>query len=171
MDISRRCPEGSSESADAALYTTIRPLLYRIAFRVTRNHADAEDAVQETFLAVLQRSDQPTCTRAYLAIVVRNRAVSSFRDRRKDVRLDETLVVAAPVPTPPSHPTIRLSKYVKAAGGNRRLSTIWRAIAAGRTHREIARDLGTTVDAIRSLIYRSRKRLLRVAENGGASWS
>jgi len=45
------------EEALAALVSQYAATLYRVAFSVLRNPADAEDAVQETFLRVLRHRD------------------------------------------------------------------------------------------------------------------
>jgi RNA polymerase sigma-70 factor (ECF subfamily) len=48
----------AAEEAVAALVSTYAPTLYRVAFSVLRNAADAEDAVQEAFLRVLRHKDR-----------------------------------------------------------------------------------------------------------------
>ena len=53
--------EASNNAADeivAALVTTYAGTLYRVAFSVLRNAADAEDAVQEAFVRVLRHRDR-----------------------------------------------------------------------------------------------------------------
>lgn len=47
----------AKEEMLAALVEQYAPALYRVAFSVLRNAADAEDAVQETFLRVLRHRD------------------------------------------------------------------------------------------------------------------
>src|SRR3974390_916883 len=47
----------AKEDALAALVEQYAPTLYRVAFSVLRNAADAEDAVQEAFLRVLRHRD------------------------------------------------------------------------------------------------------------------
>ena len=47
----------AKEEALAALVEQYAPTLYRVAFSVLRNTADAEDAVQEAFLRVLRHRD------------------------------------------------------------------------------------------------------------------
>ncbi|HEY0786879.1 MAG TPA: RNA polymerase sigma factor, partial [Acidobacteriaceae bacterium] len=52
---------GSEQAADETISALVRQYsqpLYRVAFSVTRNHAEAEDAVQETFLRVLKNRDK-----------------------------------------------------------------------------------------------------------------
>ena len=47
----------ATDQAVAALVDEYAPTLYRVAFSVLRNAADAEDAVQEVFLRVLRHRD------------------------------------------------------------------------------------------------------------------
>jgi RNA polymerase sigma-70 factor (ECF subfamily) len=48
----------AADETVAALVTTYAATLYRVAFSVLRNAADAEDAVQEAFMRVLRHKDQ-----------------------------------------------------------------------------------------------------------------
>jgi RNA polymerase sigma-70 factor (ECF subfamily) len=48
----------AADETVAALVATYAPTLYRVAFSVLRNAADAEDAVQEAFIRVLRHRDQ-----------------------------------------------------------------------------------------------------------------
>ena len=48
----------SSTQTIAALVAEYSTALYRVAFSVTRNAAEAEDAVQETFLRVLRHESR-----------------------------------------------------------------------------------------------------------------
>jgi RNA polymerase sigma-70 factor, ECF subfamily len=62
MEIARGAVQDESrkhaqEEALAALVSEYAPTLYRVAFSVLRNTADAEDAVQEAFLRVLRHRD------------------------------------------------------------------------------------------------------------------
>ncbi len=61
--------------------------LYRTARRLSRNPADAEDLVQETYLKAFRAADrfQPgTNLRAWLFTILHNTARNRFRDRARD---------------------------------------------------------------------------------------
>jgi len=65
--------EASNNAADeivAALVTTYAGTLYRVAFSVLRNAADAEDAVQEAFVRVLRHREMCIRDRSYPSAVV-----------------------------------------------------------------------------------------------------
>src|SRR5256885_4015571 len=85
--------------------------LYRAALRLTREQADAEDLVQETFLKAFRAADRfepGTNLRAWLFTILHNTARNRARDRARDtVSVDSEAVEraaeqapAGPVETP-----------------------------------------------------------------------
>jgi len=142
----------------AALFRTYRPSLLAFALGITQHEEDAEDVVQEAFAAVLAVSVSIGEPRPYVFATVRNIAISIVRERPRELPL--RIDIAAPKPVEPARfkpPNLR--RYATLAGNSRRLPAIWRRIAAGMSYEEIALDLGTTIDAIKALIWRSRRRL------------
>src|SRR5579862_3799321 len=73
--------------------------LYRTARRLTRDHADAEDLVQETFLKAFRAADRfepGTNLRAWLFTILHNTARNRARDRARDtVAVDSEAVERA----------------------------------------------------------------------------
>lgn len=72
-----------------------------IAFARLRNDADADDAVQESFVKAYTRLDtltDPRKFRAWLFTIVRNTSTSLLRKRRDDVPIKEDDAVSAPDP-------------------------------------------------------------------------
>ena len=71
-------------------------VLYRAAMRLTRNPADAEDLVQETYLKAFRAADQfepGTNLRAWLFTILHNTARNRARDRARDtVSIDSEIV-------------------------------------------------------------------------------
>ena len=62
--------------------------LYRTALRLTRNPADAEDLVQDTYLKAFRSADRfepGTNLRAWLFTILHNTARNRARDRARDV--------------------------------------------------------------------------------------
>jgi len=70
--------------------------LYRAALRLSRDRADAEDLVQETYLKAFRAADRfeaGTNLRAWLFTILHNTARNRFRDRARDtVAIDSEVV-------------------------------------------------------------------------------
>src|ERR1051325_2795571 len=80
--------------------------LYRVALRLTRSPADAEDLVQETYLKAFRAVDQfepGTNLRAWLFTILHNTARNRARDRARDVvAVDSEIVDRAADARPPA---------------------------------------------------------------------
>src|SRR5262245_36373700 len=62
--------------------------VFRVAYSVLRNHHDAEDVTQETFLRVLRRRSELAAIqepRAWLARIVFRIALNRYRSRRRQM--------------------------------------------------------------------------------------
>lgn len=147
----------------SALFESLREKLVTVADRIVNDRDDAEDVVQEAFLAVLEHPDRdirhPT---TFLATTVRNIAIGRVRSPRQEL----PLLVEPAAPTTPDQNPQRLTGRVKGLAGratsNRvrgKLWLIWKGLAEGRTQREIAIELGTTRNSVKALLRRSRQRL------------
>jgi RNA polymerase sigma-70 factor, ECF subfamily len=78
----------------------LRELLYRSAFRMSRNHADAEDLVQETMLKAYANFASfrlDTNLRAWLFRILINSYVSGYRKKRRQTVQCPTEAVAGGV--------------------------------------------------------------------------
>src|SRR5437899_3176942 len=79
--------------------------LYRVARRLTRTPADAEDLVQETYLKAFRAADRfepGTNLRAWLFTILHNTARNRARDRARDtVEIDSDVVDRAADAPPP----------------------------------------------------------------------
>ena len=63
-------------------FEELRPLLFAIAYRILGSVAEAEDAVQETWLRYESSSTQPTSTKAFLSAVVTRLSIDMLRSAR-----------------------------------------------------------------------------------------
>ena len=68
-------------------FEQLRPLLFAIAYRILGSVAEAEDAVQETWLRYESSPTQPTSTKAFLSAVVTRVSIDVLRSAR--VRREE----------------------------------------------------------------------------------
>ena len=63
-------------------FEALRPLLFAISYRILGSVAEAEDAVQETWLRWAASSTRPTSTKAYLSAVVTRISIDVLRSAR-----------------------------------------------------------------------------------------
>jgi RNA polymerase sigma-70 factor (ECF subfamily) len=162
----------SAERVEAVpdLTTLVRDhsgLLYRIAFSVLRNPAEAEDVVQEVFLRVLQRQRELCAiaeVRPWLVRVALNLAL----DRRRRVRPDQMDDAFAAGIASTSLPA---DQALAEAGRVRRVLNAMERLPAKEREAlllsamedldtaEIAAVLGRSESSVRSLLFRARSRL------------
>ncbi|MCX6549770.1 MAG: sigma-70 family RNA polymerase sigma factor [Acidobacteria bacterium] len=87
----RQRPSSTSGAASAAFETEALALLdrlYAAALRLTRNEADAEDLVQDTYLRAFRSADQfqpGTNLRGWLFTILHNTFLNQRRDRSRDL--------------------------------------------------------------------------------------
>jgi RNA polymerase sigma-70 factor (ECF subfamily) len=63
-------------------FEELRPLLFAIAYRILGSVAEAEDAVQETWLRYESTPTQPTSTKAFLSAIVTRISIDVLRSAR-----------------------------------------------------------------------------------------
>jgi RNA polymerase sigma-70 factor (ECF subfamily) len=166
----------SSDLAIAALVEQFAQPLYRVAFSVVRNAAEAEDAVQETFLRVLKNRNklhELRDPRMWLIRITWN--VVLDRKRRSKTR-PETDDIADMARTLACRDIGSEAATIASAGYHRILTLIDRLPAKERealllsaveelTTAEIASVLATSESSIRSRLYRARLLLARLLED------
>ena len=170
----------STSQTITALVAEYSTALYRVAFSVTRNAAEAEDAVQETFLRVLKhqsRLGEIRDYRVWLVRIVWNIVLD--RKRRAKTR-PESEDVADYERTLPSGERAADDSAISSQEHARILALIDRLPARERealllsavqdlSTAEIAAVLGTTESSIRSRIFRARRELSVLLEKEGIS--
>jgi RNA polymerase sigma-70 factor, ECF subfamily len=169
----------SSETI-TALVTEYSATLYRVAYSVMRNAAEAEDAVQEAFLRVLKHRDKLEDIRDHRVWLIRiTWNVVLDRKRRgktrpenddiadfarvlpsNDRRADETLIS--------SQEHNRILDLVDRLHTKERQALLLSAVEELSTV-QIAAVLGTTESSIRSRIFRARRELSALLEKEGVS--
>lgn len=157
-----------------AAYRAHAPILHRRS-RKLLPAGEAEDAVQETFLRAWARHGTAEPPLPWLLTVLRNLAIDRSRakraepvgnsfdlDRRESSAEDQVVVLeerravrrAIETLTPPQRLALQLREW------------------HGKTHSEIAAEMGTTVPAVESLLLRGRRRLRRLLDGalGALLW-
>ncbi len=163
--------EGDDHAFEVLLRRHQRPL-FALAVRLLGDRADAEDAVQESFLAAWRRLPDfrgEAAFSSWMYRIVTNRCLTLGRRRRPTVALE-----AAPGDTVAS-PDAASPEHVSEATG--RLDALHRALddlpielraawvlrnVEDLGYTEIAEILGCSPDAVRGRIYRARRTLAEV---------
>jgi RNA polymerase sigma-70 factor (ECF subfamily) len=157
--------------------------LYAFAYRLTRNHHDAEDVVQETYLRALRAAPSfrgDAALSSWLYIIVRNVAHNRYwywRRRKGDVTvsLDSPALSAdveawRNVSLPDERAEFERHELEHRIGaGMEQLSERDRRILQLRTrdhasYEEMARTLGIKIGSVKSRLARARQRLRRLVE-------
>lgn len=97
-----RARDGAEEAAVAALVDEYASTLYRVAYSVLRNPADAEDAVQEAFLRVLKHRDglgEVRDQRVWLIRIVWNVVLDRKRRAKTRPETDDVAELARVLPS------------------------------------------------------------------------
>jgi RNA polymerase sigma-70 factor (ECF subfamily) len=171
----------SDESALAELYDRVGGTAYGLAFRVLRDEALAEDAVQEAFLGLWRSAGSFMPERAkastWILTLVHRRAVDLVR--REQRRRSEPLE-AAPEPTAGSAEEaawLRLDRErvqeALAQLPDQQREAIELAYYGGYTQSELAERLGQPLGTIKSRMFAGMSRLRELLEEGTerTSWS
>jgi RNA polymerase sigma-70 factor (ECF subfamily) len=155
------------EAAVAALVSQYSGTLYRVAYSVLRNAADAEDAVQEAFMRVLRHRetlDEVRDQRVWLIRIVWNIVLDRKRRAKTRPETDDVAELARVLPAG------GLSAEERAAAAQhhaRVLACVEQLPAKERqvlmlsafeelTSVEIASVLGITESSVRSRLFRAR---------------
>ncbi|HZZ38433.1 MAG TPA: RNA polymerase sigma factor [Acidobacteriaceae bacterium] len=162
----------------AQLVAEYSTALYRVAFSVTRNAAEAEDAVQETFLRVLRHEARLSEIRDYRVWLVRIVWNIVLDKKRRAKTRPENEDIADQARTLPSGDRRADAMVISLQEQGRILTLIDKLPARERealllsaveelTTAEIAAALGTTESSIRSRIFRARRELALLLEKEG----
>jgi RNA polymerase sigma-70 factor (ECF subfamily) len=154
-----------------AQFEELRPLLFAIAYRILGSVAEAEDAVQETWLRYESSATQPTSTKAFLSAVVTRVSIDVLRSAR--VRREEYVgqwlpepLLTDPDPYQDPARSAELADSVSMAALLllERLTPLERAVFVlrevfGFDFAEIASAVGRSEAACRQLAVRARRHM------------
>ncbi len=156
--------------AIAALVDEYAGTLYRVAYSVLRNAADAEDAVQETYLRVLRHRDglhEIREPRVWLVRIVWNVVLDRKRRAKTRPETDDIADMARLLPASGLSAEERVAsaqhhEHVLRAVGQlpeKEQRVLLLSAFEELSSVEIAQILGTTESTIRSRLFRARKLL------------
>jgi RNA polymerase sigma-70 factor (ECF subfamily) len=150
-------------------FEDLRPLLFAIAYRILGSVAEAEDAVQETWLRYESSPTHPTSTKAFLSAVVTRISIDVLRSAR--VRREAYVgpwfpepLVTDPYEDPARSAELADSLSMAALLLLERLSPLERAVFVlrdvfGFDYPEIASAVGRSEAACRQLAVRARRHM------------
>ena len=165
--VNERLRVRADEDALAALVTEYSTTLYRVAFSVLRNPADAEDAVQEAFLRVLRHRDslgEVRDRRVWLIRIVWNIVLDRKRRAKTRPETDDVAELARVLPSnglsaeqiaaAAQHHAHVLGCVEQLPGKEREVLML--SAFEELTSVEIATVLGITESSVRSRLFRAR---------------
>ena len=177
-----RAQGGDSEGFRVLVEQNTRNV-FRLAFRMTGNEADAEDVVQETFLRAyrnIARYDPRAKVSTWLHSIASNYAIDLLRKRKHRVadHLDDVPAAATPVAVDPDPERLtagsqfraRVSSALEGLSAKERVAFSLRHFE-GLSIREIAENMGTPEGSVKNNIFRAVRKLRAVlaTEDGALS--
>lgn len=159
VDTRPRKVEPRSASGPTELVEEYFMDVYAACFRVLGRPHDAEDATQETFLALFREKDklaEAGSVRAWVLAVARNTAVSMLRRRRPAAPLPELAADAAPIPEGADRE--RLHQALAGLSEEER-HLVQMKFLEGRSPSEMAAASGRTLGSLATALCRALQRL------------
>ncbi len=175
LDDSKLISDGlqGDRNAFEILFSRYRPILYRLAQHILRNHEESEDAVQNCSLVAFRKMESfkyEGAFRSWLARILVNEAITILRKRTYSSEravLQERAEAVDSLPHPGPNPEQILSRKQSTSVLMRKLSQLTsgqRAVFLLReiheyTTEEVRAMLQVPPGAIRSRLFRARKQL------------
>lgn len=174
--------QGRKERFDEVVLPEL-DVMYRVALSLTRNHADAEDVVQEALLRAYRAIDRfdGRYPRAWLLTIVRNAQINRVRRRRPELLRDPDVTMERVADTGDGGRSAEelvvdegFDSRVEAAYAD--LPEKFRRVVElvdleGRSYQEAADILGVPTGTIMSRLHRARRRMRSALEAAGVGVS
>ena len=150
------------------LYLKYRYLMFSVAIKILNTSQDAEDAVHQAFLYLLENLNKIseidcTQTRSYIVILTESRAIDIIRKRKRisDNELEEDFL----------HGKTEMPDTDELGSAISNLPTRYRNVILlkyvyGYSVRETAKLMNCSESAAKSLVFRARTALKEILEKG-----
>lgn len=151
------------------VYTKYRYLMLHVAYKILQNHHDAEDAVHQAFISIIENLDNifdvdSPKTRSYIVIITERKAIDLLRkiQKRQTLEFNEDI----------SGVEISFEMDNPIATAIAKLPSEYREVLLMRYHngfsaKEIAAILSMSDSGVRKLIVRAKKALQELLEKEG----
>ncbi|MFC1835077.1 RNA polymerase sigma factor [Thermodesulfobacteriota bacterium] len=179
-ELAFRAGQGS-QSHFSALVDRHTGLVYRVAFRITGSHMEAEDVVQETFLRAFKAVDRFDPAkggfRTWLLAIARNQSINTFNTlKRKALRFfgdragdrndssSEEVLISTQQGVEDQLAAKQELLAVQTALMDlpeRQRTALMLKVDEDMSYSEIARIMKTSTSSVESLIFRARQQLLK----------
>lgn len=160
-----------------SLYENNEQLMYNIAYNILHNRSDAEDAVQDAFVSVinhLEKIREINCneTRFYLVIIVKNISLNMLKKKQRHPEVDIDTIYDAQSDDKVEDEILGKTNSEKIRDALRQLSdsdyeVMFLYLIKEHTPSEIAQLLDITGNQARQRIFRARQRLIKLLEKRG----
>lgn len=160
-----------------SLYENNEQLMYNVAYKILHNRSDAEDAVQDAFVSVinhLEKICEINCneTRFYLVIIVKNISLNMLKkkQRHREVDIDEIFDTQSDENVEAEALGKINSEKIREALrelSDKDYEIMFLYLIKEHTPSEIAQLLGITGNYARQRIFRARQRLIKLLEKRG----
>lgn len=163
------------------IYEQYYKLLYCIAYEILHNEEDAEDAVQETFMRIVQnlfKISDPICpeTKNFVVIICKNVAFTMLKKKKRekveelaDYYPDERHHIN-PQKVCSDHDTIRIVVQAILELSDRYRDCLYMELVQELGYQEIASVLGEKPETVRKRIQRGKKQLRKKLEERGVTY-
>lgn len=144
------------------IFLPMNRLMYAEALRLLRDKADAEDAVQDTYVRLWEHREKLAGIdnrRAYAMTILRNRCLTLHGVNSHGACSEVANIASSPPPSEEIESRDRLRKALEIINllpDNQRRVVLLHDID-GRSNEEIATQTGLAADNIRQLLSRARK--------------
>jgi RNA polymerase sigma-70 factor, ECF subfamily len=171
LDVAQDVAERMTESVDAGIESLVREharLAFHIGYSVLRNHADAEDVVQEVFLRVSKHGARGIeDAKAWISRIAWRVAVDRYRGARRSQQEEFDERIHAPLARPAgteqaaiSRETLAILERMIPSLPKKEREALLLTSVEELTGAEAAAVLGTSETSVRARVFRARQRLM-----------
>lgn len=174
LELMRRIQRGDEFSL-AQLYARLSSNVYALAFEILRNHEDAEEVRQDTFVYLFKRANrfdpERGSVRAYTYTIARSESLMRLRNKRsRPVKASEIDLHDAASPFPATgntdHETRLFVRHALSQLQADDARLLEASFLQGYTHAELAERTGLQLGTLKSRIRRALLKLRELLEHG-----